>query len=405
MRIRHVIIIVLFIGISTSLNAKTAAINKNYKKRPEWIEASKPGHLVACGIDLKREKAKNKAETALKMMVLNEAAILMITKNNYFKQIKLDTADARQLFMKSAFYSNFDNIKHNTFYSEKIKNPVSKAKEYHYYVQYIVNAEEINRVINKLAFDHEALTTFESVNAYLPGPRSVQVLADMRTKLMSLEPRFAGNDKRKTECNELLAKIDDVINAIQIAEMLNIQGKLIVCLTYNNKAILNAEKPVVNAKSVTINSIENTEEKWVIEYKSQNKNSSDSIRVEFNNAGIPIAKKFAIDPNAGSAEVKLTGAPIKIQNNRLITFSVASSCPEDIIVDRIVIHYNELNFTDDQLNQLLDGPAVYIINFLAPPDFYKIKVDDIVYGELHYRLKRTGKKAVFRFYNQRTQEI
>ena len=402
--LKKVIIIVLFIGISTSMSAKTAAVNPNNDNLPEWIKASKPGHVVAFGIDVKYKAAKNKAESALKMKVLNEAVIMMVTKNDYFKQVKLDTAVARQLFMKSAFYSNFDNLTHDTFFSEKIKNLVTNAKEFHYYVQYVINTKEINTVIDKLAFDYETLTAFEFLNAYLPHPRSVKVLADMKSKLMKLNPQFAENDTRKTECNVLLAKIDDVLHKIRIEEMLNIKGRLFVCLTVNNKAILDAEKPVVNAKSVTIYSIDNIEEKWDIQYNFKNNNSTDSINVAFNIDGIKIAKKFAIDPNAPSAEVKLTGAPIIIQNNRLITFSVASSCHEDILVDRMIIHYNDLHFTDSKLKQILDGPAIYIINFMAPPDLYKIKLDEIINGELHYHLKSNGTDQVFRFYNQRIEK-
>ncbi len=403
MHFKHIFITTLTFCLNISLMANTNASNKNDDNRPNWINTSDKDSLVAKGIALSLEEAKSRAESALKTMALNEAVNQMTTGNSYLKKIQLDTAKARQLLIKSMFYSNFDNKTHNTFYSEKIKNKETKAKEYHYYVLHVINTKELEQTINKFALDHEAETTFEYVNTQLPGSHRIKKLKDLKTKLMLLESKLDENSPQKIECNKLLAIIDDYLNNIQIAEMLNVPGKLIVCLTINNKAILDPEKPVVSAKSATIINIDRLEEKWIISYSPQKGSSTDVISVEFDNAGIKTTKDFTVDPNEDKVEVKLTGAAITIKNNRLIMFNVASTCREDVIIERLVLHYDEIHFTDTQLDQLLDGAGVYTISFLAPPDFNKIKENDIVYGELYFILKRTGKQEVYRFYNERVE--
>lgn len=400
-------VIVLSIFLSTGLSTEVNANKKNSGKRPDWVQSSQPDYLVAKGIGIALETAKSDAENSLKSLVIDSAVNLLLSHNSYFKQINVDNEDARQLFINSAFYSGLENKTHTDFYWEKVKDKKNKSKAYHYYLQYYVDAVEMENAINEFALDHEALTIFESVKEELENSFEFQGFDEMKKKLMFLNAKLSDNNLRKAECEALLNEIEEKYNSIEISEILNIPGKLIVCQTLNNKLVFGSKPPKVKSKSVIIGSVEKYNEQWIITYKniSRNKDISDVISVEFDNSGIKKVRDFEIDTKEEKMEIKLTGAPIVIKRNKMIKIYLASLYRKDIVLDRVVIHYNDLNFTDTKLNQVLDGTGIYTIRYLTSPGFHKIKVGDSVNGELHYKSKLTGKKEIYRFYNQKLETV
>ena len=405
--IKYLVVIILSFCIDVGLNAKTKVTDGNSRNKPEWIQVSQADYLVAIGKGITLDKAKSNAENSLESLVITVAVNQMKTKNTYLKGIDLENEVARKLFKKSAYYSDFDAKNHNIFYWEKLKNKETKSKTYHYYLQYYLNIEEMERAINEVAFDHEVSTTFESIKKQLPVTCKVQDFDKMNMKLMFLNSQFLDDDIRKVECEELLAKVEENYKNIEIKEMLNIPGKIIVCQTLNDRAIYGSKPPKVRSKSALINSIENFGEQWVINFKyvSSQRKTSNVISVEFDNARNKKARDFEINSFEENVEVKLTGAPIVIKRKRMIKFYVASSYRGDVVLERIVLRYNNISFTDTRLNQLLDGAGMYTIRCQPPPGFYKTEFGDKVSGELHYKSKITGKQEIYRFYSQKLEEI
>jgi hypothetical protein len=397
--IKYFTVIVLSFCISVGLNAKTKELERN---NPDTIkDDSKADYLLADGIGSTIEEAKSNAQNSLKSIVVHVAVHQMKTQNAYFKQINIDNESVRELFKKSDYYSDFDADKLYYFYYDRKKNKETKSNIYHYYLQYRLNIEEIKIEINKIALDHETSTTLESVKKQLSGYCKVQDLNNMNMKLMLLNSRFSDDDIRKVECEVLLRRIQENYKNIEIKEMLNIPGKLIVCQTINDKAIHASKPPQVKFKYAEIINIENFEEQWIINYKYNSYRNSlfDTISVEFDNTVNKVSRDFKVDGRE-RVEVKLSGTPINIVQNQMIQFYVASSYYGDVILERIVLRYNDLHFTDTRLNQLLKGAGLYTITYLTPPDFSQVKIGDKVSGELHYISRITGQKEVFRFYNQ-----
>jgi len=395
-------VITLIFWIGPESHAITKVIDRNYKNQPEWIGVTQADYLVANGEGVTLDEAKTEAHNSLKKLVANIVVDQMKDQNTYFKSIDIETENAKKLFKKSAYYSHLDDENPNDFYWERLKNTDTKSKIYRYYLKYHLNNQKMEKAIDEIAFDHELTITLESAKEQLHNFYKVQDIDEVYKKLMFLNARLTDEDQRKEECENVLAIITDNYNNVEIKEILNVPGKLIVCQTINNKAILTLKPPKVTSQNVKITNIENFEEQWIIDYKyySYRKSTSDFINVEFDNAIKTKSREIEIDTKGEKIEVKLTGAPIVISRKKMIKIYLISTYRGDVVLDRVILRYNDLNYTDTKINQLLDGAGLYTIRYLTPPGFFRVKVSDKVSGELHYISKKTGQKEIYRFYNQ-----
>ncbi len=396
------VIIILLLCFNIRVNAKTKVIARNYRNVPEWVSISHDNYVVASGKGLTLAEAKSNAQISLKNLMIRIAVNKMQNQNTYFKQLDIENESAGELFKESDFYSNFDSKELDDFYWEKLKNVENKTKTYKYYLQYHLNYEEFDNVIDNIALEHQISTSLESAKRGLPICNKVQDLHEINSTLMNINSKFLDNDSRKEECENLLSTIQENYNKIEIKEMLNVPGKLIICETINDRAIYNSQPPRVKSKGTKITKIESLEEQWIIwyEFNPYLKSNSNVISVEFDNIENKRSKDFTIDINKEKVEVKLSGAPIIIAKKKMIKLYIVSSYRGDVILEKVVLNYNDINYTDTRLNQLLDGAGLYTIRYMLPPDFFKIETGDKVSGELHFISRKTGQKETYKFYNQ-----
>ena len=401
--IRYFGLILLSFGILFSLKAKTKVINSYQGEKPEWIWMSQENYIVADGFGITLDEAKNNAKKSLKKQVVTVAVDHMTSANPFFQSIKLEKEAALDLFQQSDYYAELDNKNHNIFYWERIKNLDTKSKTYHYFLQYQVSPEEIEETIDKIAFDNELSRTVSSVEKQLETGFIIDNLDRMSSRLKEMKSQLSNDDNRKSECEALLDKVEEKYKSIEVKAMLNVPGRLIVSQTINNRAVFSSNPPKVTSNCAEILGIENYDEQWSIIYNYNYclRSLTDNIKVEFDNGGVVTSGEFLVDRNRERLEVKLSGAPIVIYRNKMIKLYIASSYRGDIVLERVVLNFNETQSTETRLNQLLDGAGLYTIRYLAPPGFFKVKTGDIVSGEIHYLSRRTGQKEVYKFYNQK----
>ena len=395
-------VIIITICINAGLNAMTKVINRYNRRVPEWISVSQKEYLVTSGKALTLSEARNIAYDSLENLVVNFVINQMKTQNSYFKQIDFENERARKLFKESDFYADFNAKNPFTFYWERLKNKETKSKFYNYYLHYSLDDEELDKAINDIAEEYQISSTLESIKKNFSGCKKVQDLHEMNSSLMFINAKFSDDDARKEDCEILLAKAKENFDNIDIKEMLNIPGKLIVNQTVNDRAIYNSTPPKVTSKDVKITKIESLEEQWIINYEFNPYliHQSKVINVEFDNIENKRSKDFKLDLNKEPMEIKLSGAPIVIARNKMIKLHIISTYRGDVVLEKVVLRFNDSQFTETRLNQLLDGAALYTIRYMAPPGFFRIKPGDRVSGELHYISRKTGQKEIFHFYNQ-----
>lgn len=396
----HLFIITFSICAHSSMHAQLKVKERSDKKQPEWIQSPTSEYIVSKGVGGSIQEAKVIAIKAAKKNILDKAVVFMLNENAYFKNIDLKQLDASQIFTSSAFYKNINSEKTEGFYWELLVEKKTKKETYNYYLKYRFTPEMLSGIVQKLA-DNEISVLLDSLNVQLNLTENLDKIIVIWEKAMFLNSIFPDTDKNKEKCEEFMQLIEGIFNKVEIKEMMNIPGKLVVAQVLNDKALISSKPPKISSNCASTLNTNNSKEKWIIDYSYEKCSSSSphSITLEFDNGFNKLTKDFTFNTLDERMEVKMSDTEVIIKGNT-IRFYVSSLYRKNLILDRIVLRYNDLNFTDTKLNQLLEGAGLYNISFNLPPNFNKIKIDEKVRGELYYHSVKTGQKGIYRFYNQ-----
>ncbi|MBN1117482.1 MAG: hypothetical protein JXA77_09775 [Bacteroidales bacterium] len=397
------LLIIFISSIPTLLYSQVKVKDFSSKEKPHWVLQQEDKNIVCQGISSTLEESKKIAYDSLKRRMEYFAIDRILKNNTYFKDAGFDLVSLTDFFKSSEYYQQVNEVELHDFYWENQLNKNTRKESFQYFIKYPMTVSELGVKIDAFASNLELSLKLDTLNTRIENFKSVDDLDSIWKELMSLNSRFEDSDERKTRCEELLLKTEGNIDKIEIKEMMNIPGKIIVTLTYNERGLEISKKPVFRSGCASSIKTEHFRDQWSIfyDYSSCQASKSIEIETEFETSYKKITQKFEVPVNQAKAEVKMSNTDIVVKNNRTITFFVSSSYRGNVVVDRITIKYNNLHFTDTPLQQLLDGPGLYDISFTLPPDFDKIEIEDTVRGELQFHIQKTGEKGVFKFYNHK----
>jgi len=392
--VKTLIIITLSFLLLTKVSGKS--------KGPDWISNPEPGYFVAKGMGISKKQSKAGAVDSATEMITRLAIDNMLKQSSFFKNNNISTDSVREVFKGSPLYEDYSEIKIKSVYCEKAKAKKPNKKNYLCYIKFPFDKEEFSEAIRVFVSDYELTATLGMLSERLKEYKTIRELSNIWQELMFLTPKFSDDDIRKIKCDETMSKVEAGFNNIVITEKLNTPGKLIVTQTLNDRALISLKPPTIKSNCARILNVEKYEEQWAIEYSySQCKRSQkNAISVEFDNNFNKSSKDVFFNAAEESVEVELSRSKITITKSGLITIFISSRYRGNILLDKIILRYNDLNFTETQLNQELKGAGLYNISFNLPHDFNKVNVDKAIRGELYFKSQKTGQKGVYRFYNQ-----
>ncbi|MCG8700537.1 MAG: hypothetical protein MI922_20955 [Bacteroidales bacterium] len=399
MRIIYSLLISAF--IASSALAQFKIVETSNKKKPEWIEGNATGFLVSMGNGDLLDKAGQQAFETLRQKIAEQAIQLMFNDVDYFKNLQLSKEKAKELFSKSTYYCGLSKDKISAYYWERHKDKKAKKEHYTYYIKYPFSKESVEKNINAFAVEHEINTALERFENDLGHCKTIDEYRKVWEGLMFLSPKVGDGDERREKLDGLMQGLEGKFNNMQVVEMLNIPGKLIVTQMLDDRAVIASRPPTVKMDCGLVMNVENFEDQWIIDYDYSDcsKAKEHKIHVEFDNSFNTITNEFAYDPKDIRAEVLLGRTDIVLKSGNYITFFVSSKYRGNVTLDKVVMRYNNLNFTETPLNQLLEGAGLYTIGFNPPRGFANIKIDERVRGELHFTIQESKQKKVYRFYN------
>ncbi len=399
-RIQFLFITIILIVLSnTKLNAQLKVKDSSEKKQPDWIHNPEQGNIVSKGFGKTKDEAKSKAIDIVKKNIKENAIKQMVNENNYFKNVKLDEHSATNIFESTEYYTNIKAENSTAMYWEFILDKKTKKESYNYFLKYPFNPTEIDGIVQQVA-DSIMSVKLDTLQQKLSDFSTIEELNKVWLELMSFDQLIPDEYKTKAKSERLLQQAEATFNQIEIIARRHVPGKLIVYLILNERVLETPVSPTLISDCAKILETEMNFDRRNIVYSYDNCSSTKplSFKIEFDFGLNKISKDFEINTANEIVEVKISNRDLLISNNNL-TFFISSRYRANLIVEKIVIQYNDVNFTNTPMHQVLDGAGLYDIRFNLPPDFHAVKVDERVRGELHYKTVKTGQKGVCRFYN------
>ena len=401
-RISPIIVLIFFIVIANvSLNAQTKVKESSKRKKPEWVLFPEKEDVISNGSGVTLEEAKYNTIKSAEEKVGKIIVSFMMHEDLYFESLELDSATIGEIFYRSGYYKDLLDGKSDDFYWEVLVNKSTKNESCNYFSKYSLQTDRLKTIVDKIA-EERISERLDSLQNDLKNFNTIDKLKKVWQELMFLSPILPDNDINKVKSEKLMQEVENIFSQIEIAEVLNIPGKIFITLVLRDRALQSNVPPILKSDCATALSTDKNIDKWAIDY-SYNKCSSESsytISVAFDNGFNILSKDFVVNPKNEKVEVRMSNTDIIIRGNR-ITFFVSSLYRKKVVLERITIHYNDLNFTDTPMHQVLDGAGLYDITFNLPPDFDKIKIDDTASGELYFKSETTGQKGVYHFYSHR----
>ncbi len=397
--LKVILILVLAIALNITGQAQYKVKETSEKEIPGWINQTETGYIIVKGSGTTLKEAEQHACTQAKDSILN-ISLKKLSEQDYFKNKDFSAIGAKENLSQSEYIKAIgpDNIQ--AVYWEKLYYKKTKTEQFDYTIKYPVDLQTIQQLIDNMVNDYELL---DKAGARINLSQNIDELIKVWQDLLNLKVKFTDSEPRKTECKGLIKQVGEKIESVQIKEMLNIPGKLTVAQTLNDRGIISSAEPTISSPCAKVTNVVNYMDEWRIEY-SYDKcpiNTLSKIKVEFDNGYTKNSEEFNIDLAQIPAEIKLSETIIKITNNKSITIYISSRYRGDVLLDKIILRFNDINFTETELNQELNGAGLYNIDFTLPPGFETVKIHDGIRGELHYTLKSNGQKGVYRFYNHK----
>ncbi len=396
-------ILYLFFAIivaNTSLIAQLKVKDSSEKNQPEWINNNESGSIVSKGLGITIDEAIDEAMLSLKSYIKENAVNQMLNENNYLKSKGLNKVIASNIIEGSIFYSNIKADGSTGMYWELIRDKKTKIETYKYYLKYPLNKADVNSFVEKYA-DRKISLELDALENRLSSFNTITGLGQVGTELIQLSLLISDESKNKVRCEELVKKVETVFAQIKITPMRQVPGKIIVYLIFEERVLESMVPPSLISNCAELLKTERSVDHWVVVYNYEQCKSDKPLlfTLEFDNGLYKISQEFEVNTNDEIVEVKLSNREMLITGNDL-TFFVSSRYRSNLIIERMIIHYNGLHFTNTPMKQVLNGAGLYDITFNLPPDFHVVKVDSLIRGELYYKTEKTGQKGVCRFYNQ-----
>lgn len=401
-RIRPLLIVFFLVAFkNTILNAQLKLIESSEKKQPAWVQVPEPGNVQSTGTGNTIEEAKTNAIDSAGKIIKGKAVNIIRMENIYFQSLALDENAASEIFEGSAYFTDIKAGNCAGMYWEILQDKKTKKESCNYYIKYSLSPEKLSGVVQEIA-DERIAKKLDTLNEQLVRFKTTDQLKEVWKELMFLNPIIPDEHKNKDKSEELMQQVESIFNKIEIVEMIHIPGKIAVTQILNDRALETSVPPTFKSNCSKMVNAERLYEKWTIDYSYDKCPSSSplSITLEFDNGFNKLSKDFKINTSEEKIEVKMSNTDVIIRGD-IITFYVSSLYRKKLILERVIFRYNDINFTDTPMHQILDGAGLYDISFNLPYGFDQVKLENRVRGELYFKSAETGQKGVYNFYNCR----
>ncbi|HPW66714.1 MAG TPA: hypothetical protein PLS84_06475 [Salinivirgaceae bacterium] len=402
---------------------KVKTIDKDKRKKPDWINSIKKDYIIVTGSGATLEASQENALLKVKENIVRSVAenvkvsSEMTTKedmgtnvNNFFQSFEqtTQTQTAEMDFIKGIGINKAED-----YWWEKVQ--AGNNITFYYYLLYPFSEMELRKLV--MAFEKADRELTEQLEEILNRIENVLVVEDMEsdaTTLTKLKDKFV--DQRKAKAEVGIEQIKSRIKSINIVPVFNTLGSLEYELKIGQQVVTTNKKPRATSptKCAIVNGIEPSRTGWILTYDAKNcyNDPNNLIKVEHSFKYGKVTHDFYFDINEGKVEVYMH-APIMISATETddtkvltgkVTFTLSNKFGGSFMVDRIVLNYAKAApIVFDNIGKTLIGKGDHSIILDLPIELdkatYSSKIAPLVDGFIYYNVK--GEQKTYKLYQNK----
>ncbi|MGI6478312.1 MAG: hypothetical protein ACOX0M_02595 [Salinivirgaceae bacterium] len=407
----------------TDSKQKVKTIDKDKRKKPNWINSIKKDYVIVTGSGATLEASQENALLKVKENIVRSVAenvkvsSEMTTKeemgtniNNFFQSFEqtTQTQTAEMNFIKGIGLNKAED-----YWWEKVQ--AGNNITFYYYLLYPFSEMELRKLV--MAFEKADRELTEQLEEILNRIENVTVVEEMEsdiTTLTKLKDRFV--DQRKTKAEVGIERIKSRIKSINIVPVSSTLGSLEYELRIGQKVVTTNKKPRATnpTKCATVNGIEPSRTGWNLTFDAKYcyDDPKNLIKVEHSFKYGKVTHEFYFDINEGKVEVYMH-APIMISAAESddtkvltgkVTFTLSNKFDGTFMVDRIVLNYAKAApIVFDNIGKTLIGKGDHSIILDLPTELekaaYSSKTAPLVDGFIYYNVK--GEQKTYKLYQNK----
>ncbi len=341
--------------------AQEKVLEESHKKEPDWLRSMQKGYIITTAKATNIEGAKEKAQQQIMEEIVGSVASYVksssqlqvenVDRDNVMHYMERFTQQSEVQTANIPFLQGISLNKAEGYYWEKVRNKDTDEIYYYYHVKYPFSEFERREIIAE--FNKQDQEMSDKLNAIIAENGSFTSLEEIQSNIRELEKLsgyFMDSRKEKTELE--ITKLEEMLNSVQIATVINKPGVLKYVLRIGNKNYAYS-KPAIVRQSDCIQIMAKEQEKavQVIKYDHEYcyEDEENYINVQYYIGNHSPKHKFMIDFSEGKVEIFVKDAM------KLKSTGKSNGQVESILLEvPLVAKYNG-QFRVDQIELELPG--------------------------------------------------
>jgi septum formation topological specificity factor MinE len=234
------------------------------------------GYIIVSAEDASVERAKEKAMTVVRQEIMNSIAQHVssstemtsreIEENNQYTEMlqyvtSVATESADYPFLNGISPSNVAEV-----YIEKLKK--NKQWIYRYHVKYPYTKDDLKGRIEQFwAYENDLQAKMNSFVADdFTTAHSVEEMQQRKADLQVFQSSLPNTDARRSQCDKLLLRYDDMMRNVRIAVDAVSQTEMLVSLRYGERVVTINKAPNLRSECLMNVAAQLLDKQWVISY-------------------------------------------------------------------------------------------------------------------------------------------
>ena len=424
------IVFVLLVSLVNFIQPLQAqkVVEESSKKKPSWVNSLVKEYVIVTASSPTLDDAQQKALAKVKEQIISSVAENIQTSSEYFRSENINNnntefSESFQTATKTRaadipFVKGISLSKVDAFYWEKVQiDKKNKIYKYYYHIKYPFSRKQLETMIREYEKADKALTDqLEGLLGKIPTMTSLEEMGQTVKELQALAEGFIDVDPRKDKANVGIAKLKEMLKSFSIETVNNTLGEIRLILKIGEKTVTTSRKPKVNSNCAKITDVRSKTPEWTIKYNYDEcyDDPDNVIKVEFRSAYGKAKNEYFFNINADKIDIFVnndinitggndTGEEVKDAKCHI---SITSKYASSFEIEKVILNFGkEAPVIIDNINKTFKGEGKHDIDFTISQalskEIYSSKANPMIKGTIHYKSTKTGKKSIYKMYNQK----